>query len=177
MTDLMKELMAEAQKVNGLEVEVNRTIEARRAEVRQSRTEKLIKINAFLMDCADVLIEADAMRGKNNQPFQIWGLGTVIESDGYSRDVGLAFSSDQIDIGGVWIGSGTLGQCLPIDYMIRKGSFTRYATALIDSWTETTEEIVQKKVAEHVKETLNKRIENMRKNLEKSNNEYEKYRR
>ena len=174
MNDLMKELMAEAQRVNALEIEVNKTAKAQWDAVRDSRLEKFKKIADFLYECDTLLIEADALNTEKKNNFSV-AVGSCTEPDGYHRTIEAVFWTNDVYIGGLYIGSGSVGSQQSISATIKYKKLRLYENSVIDGWNEGTEISVMNAVSKHVKKTLAKRVEKATANLKESNEKYEKY--
>ena len=174
MNKLMMELMAEAQRVNALETEVERTIDRHNEEIKQNRMRKVQEIEAFLSEMLDALIEADALRNKHNSPYFVV-TGATYNDDKYTRNVGITFQSDSIWTGGYYIGSDSCVRQERFERAIKKGPLYQSMKALIDAWSPQMEHEVETAVANHIKETLAKRMEKLQSDLKRSNDTYEKY--
>lgn len=176
MSKLMDELMAEAQRINALEVEVERTVEQQKAQVQQERKDKLQSIGIFLDEMLKVLIEADAMRMPNNCPtFVVLNRVIYSEGDGYRRTAGITFYTDKIYSGGYYMGSGDCSKEETFESACCTGGFSRSMRAIVDAWSPELERDIEKAIAEYVKFVLAKRMEKMQKTLQKSNDDYAKY--
>lgn len=176
MSKLMDELMAEAQRINALEVEVERTVERQKAQVQQERKDKLQSIGIFLDEMLKVLIEADAMRMPNNGPtFVVLNRVIYRESDGYRRTAGITFYTDKIYSGGYYMGAMDCSKQETFESACCTGGFSESMRAIVDAWNPELERDIEKAIAEYVKIVLSKRMEKMQKTLQKSNDEYAKY--
>lgn len=176
MSKLMDELMAEAQRINALEVEVERTVEQQKAQVQQERKDKLQSIGIFLDEMLKVLIEADAMRMPNNGPtFVVLNRVTYSEADGYRRTAGITFYTDKIYSGGYYMGARNCSKQETFESACCTGGFSESMRAIVDAWNPELERDIEKAIAEYVKIVLAKRMEKMQKTLQKSNDDYAKY--
>lgn len=176
MSKLMDELMAEAQRINALEVEVERTVEQQKAQVQQERKDKLQSIGIFLDEMLKVLIEADAMRMPNNGPtFVVLNRVIYSERDGYRRTAGITFYTDKIYSGGYYIGSNSCSKQETFESACCTGGFSESMRAIVDAWNPELERDIEKAIAEYVKVVLAKRMEKMQKTLQQSNDTYAKY--
>lgn len=176
MSKLMDELMAEAQRINALEVEVERTVEQQKAQVRQERKDKLQSIGIFLDEMLKVLIEADAMRMPNNGPtFVVLNRVIYREGDGYRRTAGITFYTDKIYSGGYYIGARDCSKQETFESACCTGGFSESMRAIVDAWNPELERDIEKAIADYVKVVLAKRMEKMKAELQKSNDDYAKY--
>lgn len=176
MSKLMDELMAEAQRINALEVEVERTVEQQKAQVQQERKDKLQSIGIFLDEMLKVLIEADAMRMPNNGPtFVVLNRVIYREGDGYMRTAGITFYTDKIYSGGYYMGARDCSKQETFESACCTGGFSESMRAIVDAWNPELERDIEKAIAEYVKVVLAKRMEKMQKTLQKSNDDYAKY--
>ena len=176
MSKLMDELMAEAQRVNALEVEVERTIDRQKEQVKQERKDKLQSIGIFLDKMLKVLIEADAMRMPNNEPtFVVLNRVIYREGDGYRRTAGITFYTDKIYSGGYYMGARNCSKQETFESACCTGGFSESMRAIVDAWNPELERDIEEAIAEYVKVVLAKRMEKMQKKLSNSNNEYEAY--
>ena len=176
MSKLMDELMAEAQRINALEVEVERTVEQQKAQVQQERKDKLQSIGIFLDEMLKVLIEADAMRMPDNGPtFVVLNRVTYSEVDGYRRTAGITFYTDKIYSGGYYMGARNCSKEERFESACRTGGFSESMRAIVDAWNPELERDIEEAIAEYVKVVLAKRMEKMQKTLQKSNDDYVKY--
>lgn len=176
MSKLMDELMAEAQRINALEVEVERTVEQQKAQVQQERKDKLQSIGIFLDEMLKVLIEADAMRMPDNGPTFVV-LNSVIyrEGDGYRRTAGITFYTDKIYSGGYYMGARNCSKQETFESACCTGGFSESMRAIVDAWNPELERDIEEAIASYIKYVLAKRMEKMQKTLQKSNDEYAKY--
>ena len=176
MSKLMDELMAEAQRINALEVEVERTVERQKAQVQQERKDKLQSIRIFLDEMLKVLIEADAMRMPNNGPtFVVLNRVIYSEGDGYRRTAGITFYTDKIYSGGYYIGARDCSKQETFESACCTGGFSESMMAIVDAWNPELERDIEKAIADYVKFVLANRMEKMKAELHKSNDEYAKY--
>lgn len=176
MSKLMDELMAEAQRINALEVEVERTVEQQKAQIQQERKDKLQSIGIFLDEMQDVLIEADAMRMPNNGPtFVVLNRVVYREGDGYRRTAGITFYTDKIYSGGYYLGAGNCSKQETFESACCTGGFSKSMRAIVDAWNPELERDIEKAIAEYIKVVLAKRMEKMQKTLQQSNDDYAKY--
>lgn len=175
MNNLMRELMAEAQRINALEVEVERTVDRQKAEVQQGRKDKLQEIRLFLDDMLKVLIEADAMRMPDNRPAFVLLNYLSYDDDGYQRTPAITFYTDNIFFGGYYPGSRDCSKNETLTSALRYGGLAKATRTIVDAWSQDLEGKIEKAIAGHVKSVLAKRMEKMRKELQKSNDEYLKY--
>lgn len=176
MSKLMDELMAEAQRINALEVEVERTVEQQKTQVQQERKDKLQSIGIFLDEMLKVLIEADAMRTPSNRPtFVVLNRVTYREGDGYMRTAGITFYTDKIYSGGYYMGAGDCSKQETFESACCTGGFSDSMRAIVDAWNPELERDIEKAIADYVKFVLAKRMEKMQKTLQKSNDDYAKY--
>lgn len=177
MTDLMKELMAEVTRVNKLELEVDRTVELQKNNVAQKRQEKAQSIALTLQELCDALIEADALKFKNKSTFFVLPGVSFKEPDGFIRDVGIIFYSDGICTGCYYSGTGTCSRTESFEHAVNRKVCTQSMKALIDAWDDDMAKRVEEACMQHIKNMLEYRMDVMWKKLEKSNDEYEKYKR
>jgi len=176
MSKLMDELIAEAQRINALEVEVERTVERQEAQVQQERKNKLQLIGIFLDEMLKVLIEADAMRTPNNKPtFVVLNRVIYSEDDGYRRTAGITFYTDKIYSGGYYIGTMDCDKQESFESACRTGGFSKSMRAIVDAWNPELERDIEKAIAGYIKHVLAERMEKMQKTLQKSNDDYAKY--
>lgn len=176
MSKLMDELMAEAQRINALEVEVERTVEQQKTQIQQKRKDKLQSIGIFLDEMLKVLIEADAMRMPNNGPtFVVLNRVIYSEDDGYKRTAGITFFTDRIYSGGYYTGARDCSRQESFESACCTGGFSKSMMAIVDAWNPELERDIEKAIAEYVKFVLAKRMEKMQKTLQKSNDDYAKY--
>ena len=176
MSKLMEELITEAQRINALEVEVERTVEQQKAQVQQERKDKLQSIGIFLDEMLKVLIEADAMRMPNNGPtFVVLNRVIYSEGDGYRRTAGITFYTDKIYSGGYYMGARDCSKQETFESACCTGGFSESMRAIVDAWNPELERDIEKAIAEYVKVVLAKRMEKMKKTLQKSNDDYAKY--
>lgn len=177
MSDLMKELMAEVTRVNKLEVEVDRTVELQKNDMAQKRQEKAQSIALTLQELCDALIEADALKFKNRSTFFILPGVSFKEGDGFIRDVGIMFYSDGIWTGRYYSGTGSCAREESFAHAVHREVCAQSMKALVDAWDDDMEKRVEESCMKHIKKMLEYRMDVMRKKLEKSNDEYAKYRR
>lgn len=175
MTDLMKELMAEVTRVNKIELEVDRTVVLQKNDVAQKRQEKAQSIALTLRELCEALLEADALKFKNNSAFFVLPGVSFKESDGFIRDVGIMFYSDGIFAGKYYSGTGTCSKTESFWNAVNRKACTQSMKALIDAWDDDMEKRVEEACMKHIKNMLEYRMDVMRKKLEKSNDEYAKY--
>ena len=181
MSKLMDELMAEAQRINALEVEVERTVKQQKAQVQQGRKDKLQGIHLFLDKMHDVLIEADAMRMPDNGPTFVVLNSVQYDDDHYNRTAGITFYTNDIYFGGYYPGYGIgcgCGSCSKnetLSHAFLTGGTAKATLAIVDAWNPELERDIEKAIAEYVKVVLAKRMEKMRKTLQQSNDTYAKY--
>lgn len=176
MSKLMDELMAEAQRINALEVEVERTVERQKAQVQQERKDKLQDIGVFLDGMRKLLIEADAMRMPNNAPtFVVLNRVIYREGDGYMRTAGITFYTDKIYSGGYYMAARSCSKQETFESACCTGVFSDSMMAIVDAWNPKLERDIEEAIAEYVKVVLAKRMEKMQKTLQKSNDDYAKY--
>ena len=176
MSKLMDELMAEAQRINALKVEVERTVEQQKAQIQQERKDKLQSIGIFLDEMLKVLIEANAMRMPDNGPtFVVLNRVIYSECDGYRRTAGITFYTDKIYSGGYYMGAGNCSKEESFKSACRTGGFSESMRAIVDAWNPELERDIEEAIAEYVKVVLAKRMEKMQKTLQKSNDDYAKY--
>ena len=176
MSKLMDELMAEAQRINALEVEVERTVEQQKAQVQQERKDKLQSIGIFLDEMLKVLIEADAMRMPNNGPtFVVLNRVIYREDDGYMRTAGITFYTDKIYSGGYYMGARNCSKQESFESACCTGGFSESMRAIVDAWNPELERDIEEAIASYIKHVLAKRMEKMQKTLQKSNDDYAKY--
>ena len=175
MTDLMKELMAEVTRVNKLEVEVDRTVELQKHDVEQKRQEKAQSIALTLQELCDALIEADALNFKNKSTFFVLPGASFKESDGFIRDVGIMFYTDGIWAGLYYSGVGTCSKTESFAHAVHQKACTQSMKTLIDVWDDDMAKRVEESCMKHIKNMLEYRMDVMRRKLERSNDEYEKY--
>lgn len=172
----MDELMAEAQRINALEVEVERTVKQQKAQVQQERKDKLQSIGIFLDEMLKALIEADAMRMPNNGPtFVVLNRVIYSEGDGYRRTAGITFYTDKIYSGGYYMGARDCSKQETFESACCTGGFSESMRAIVDAWNPELERDIEKAIADYVKFVLAKRMEKMQKTLQKSNDDYAKY--
>lgn len=175
MSKLMDELMAEAQRINALEVEVERTVDRQKAQVQQERKNRLQSICVFLDKMRDVLIEADAMKMPNNGPTYVLLYGVHYNSNGYNRSAGITFYTDKIFSGGYYSGAGDCSRQETFESAQIYGARSESMMAIVDAWSPELEDQIEKAIADYVKVVLAKRMEKMKAELQKSNDEYAKY--
>lgn len=179
MSKLMDELMAEAQRVNALEVEVERTVEMQKDRVQQERKDKLQSIGIFLDEMLKVLIEADAMRMPDNGATFVVLNGVKYDDDRYNRTAGITFYTDNIYFGGYYpaplCGCGSCSKSETLSNAFLTGGKAKATIATVDAWNPELERDIEKAIAEYVKVVLAKRMEKMQKTLQKSNDEYAQY--
>ena len=181
MSKLMDELMAEAQRINALEVEVERTVDRQKAEIQQCRKDKLHDIHLFLDKMHDALIEADAMRMPDNGPTFVVLNNVWYDDDGYNRNAGIIFYKDNIYFGGhypqygIGCGCGSCSRNETLSHALLTGGNAKVTLAIVDAWSPKIENDIEEAIASYIKCALAKRMEKMRKELQKSNDEYLKY--
>ena len=175
MTDLMKELMAEVARVNKMEVEIERTVELQNEAVQTQRKAKAQDVALFLQVLCDALIEADAMRDSRRGPFFVLPGVSYKDIDGFNRDVGIIFYTDEIYVGGYYIGSGSCSKLESFCHAANHFPVTKAMKALIDTWDGEMELRVKEACMKQIKQTLKNRMEAMQNTLQKSNDEYAKY--
>lgn len=175
MSKLMDELMAEAQRVNALEVEVERTIDRQKEQIEQERKDRLQSICVFLDRMREVLIEADAMNMPNNGPTYVLLYGVHYNSNGYNRSAGITFYTDRIYSGGYYSGAGDCSKQEIFENAAIRGASSESMKAIVDAWSPKLEDQIEKAIADYVKVVLAKRMEKMKAELQKSNDEYAKY--
>ena len=175
MRKLMDELMAEAQRVNALEVEVERTVEMQKDRVQQERKDKLQSIGIFLDEMLKVLIEADATKMFDNRPTFVVLNRISYDDDGYKRTAGITFYTDKIYSGGYYMGARDCSKQETFESACCTGGFSESMKAIVDAWSPELESDIEKAIAEYVKIVLAKRMEKMQKTLQQSNDTYAKY--
>ena len=174
MSKLMDELMAEAQRVQDLRCEVNRTINNKKAEINHTRVEKWEnEIFPFLHELDEAVRSAGCCEYKMNAYTGV----DAIEYDGYRRNVMISYSRPYLNsvakIGGYWSGSGDVGGTQGIT--LKMPGWNTYTAALIDGWNEEVKQIIEKNTAQIIKRHLEREMEKMRNELEKVNTTYEKH--
>ena len=175
MSKLMDELMAEVQRINALEVEVERTVDRQKAEVQQGRKDKLQEICLFLDDMRKVLIEADAMRMPDNRPAFVLMNYLSYDDDGYQRTPAITFYTDNIFFGGYYPGSRDCSKNETLTSALRYGGLAKSTRTIVDAWSQNLEGKIEEAIASYVKHALAKRMEKMQKTLQKSNDDYARY--
>ena len=179
MSKLMDELMAELNRVNNLEKEVDTTVAQLNNEVSVSRTEKLKEIVAFCDRMHTFAKEADVQTsGRYSNPRK-W---MFTSAPGRHRDGNHEWTNDLMfgrkNDAHAWLGV----------YMTGSGDFWKrnYVTehidmedpsviSFIDGWNAETEQHIERSVEEEVKKAIARRIEAATQKLHDANKEHEKY--
>ena len=179
MSNLMDELMAELNRVNNLEKEVDTTVAQLNNEVSVSRTEKLKEIVAFCDRMHTFAKEAGVQtRGRYGNPRK-W---MFTSAPGHHRDGNHEWTNDLMfgrkNDAHAWLGV----------YMTGSGDFWQrnYVTehidmtdpsviSFIDGWNAETEQYIERRVTEEVKNAIARRIETATKKLQEANKEHDKY--
>lgn len=176
MSKLMEELMAEIERVNGLQTEVDRAVANQTAQIKADRDVRMERPRAFLIKMG-------------------WTLGKLGDNDpnrGYYPDIPLDvflngkqlyinYSIDRSKDGKRSLYAyGGYHHC--IEFRVGpKGIYPDYpeqqefVNAIIDQWNDECERNLENRVATIIKETITKRVKAMQKKLTDSNDEYAKY--
>ena len=181
MSKLMDELMAELDRVNNLEHEVDATVKQLGNEVSISRTEKLKEIVAFC-DRIHTFARQAGVQSKcgaygNCIANYMWTSAPGCHRDGnhkWTNDLMFGRKSDAH----AWLGV----------YMTGSGDFWRrhYVSehmdisdesviSFIDGWNAETEQYIERRVTEEVKNAIARRIETATQKLKNANEEHDKY--
>lgn len=179
MSKLMDELMAELDRVNNLEHEVDATVKQLGNEVSISRTEKLKEIVAFC-DRMNNFAKQACVQTKtciNCTKNYMWTSAPGCVRDGnhkWTNDLMFGRKSDAH----AWLGV----------YMTGSGDFWRrnYVSeymdisdesviSFIDGWNAETEQYIERRVTEEVKNAIARRIETATQKLKSANEEHDKY--
>ena len=153
----MKNIMAEIERVNALESEVNTTIERRAQEINKQRKDKLAGIEAFMTAMRTAMRQAGVPR------VEVPCCGYAPDAEGnWSWPLGVAILRDRFDFGS-------------FNVQMSFGPSCYYNDLCIDRWNEEAEQKVYNAVVDAIKKTLAKRLDNMTKELKASNDEYANY--
>ena len=169
MNNLMKELMAEAERVAKLETEVERTTTDLNNEITLAREEKLKKIAKFVYELNDFFLAACP------------GEKYVVATSGWRKDGNhkwsnsLQFGDNYVYLGTWFIGSGDFSKC----HLLCEKTYTKgyggkcdMVASFIDNWTDETKDCTEKCVAEAIRKVLASRIEKATESLKEVNDKH-----
>ena len=168
MTNLMKELMAEAERVKKLETEVKRTTTDLKNEINLAREEKLAKIVSFLCELNEYFCYACP------------GEKYSINTSGRLKD-GNHVWDNEIQFGdklwlGIWLsGSGSFARECTISKTMLVNSTQRHKEMIesfIDGWTDETRAFTEEYVTEAIRKVLAIRIDKATKDLKAVNDKH-----
>ena len=180
MSNLMDELIAEMNRVNNLETEVNKTVKQLSNENGLARQEKLKEICQFLSRMTDLLLQAKIIKPANDSMCLYYSVtvNTGIRfqrktptNDAPCYSLKLAIRGDEVNVKYLPESSGIT--------LIWKGKPYGYLTdctaCLVDQWSQETYDAVENQVAEIIKKAIAKRIEEATQKLKTANETHEKY--
>ena len=169
MNNLMKELMAEAERVAKLETEVERTTANLNDEITMAREEKLKKIAEFVNELNKFF--RSACPGKK----------CVVATSGWRKDGNhkwsnyLQFGEDYVYLGTWFCGSEYFRK----GHLIFEKTYTQgyggkcdMVASFIDGWTDETKDCTEKCVAEAIRKVLASRIEKATESLKEVNDKH-----
>ena len=181
MSKLMDELMAELNRVNSLEKEVDTTVKQLGNEVSISRTEKLKEIVAFC-DRMHTFARQAGVQSKcgaygNCVANYMWTSAPGRHRDGnheWTNDLMFGRERDAHAWLGVYMtGSGDFWKR---HYVSEYMDITdRSVISFIDGWDAETEQYIERRVTEEVKNAIARRIETATQKLKDANAEHGKY--
>ena len=176
MSKLMEELMAEVNRVNRLQVEVDKTVGMHNSEIAMDRERKAISITKFIHDIGDILRDVSA---------GLYGYYPEIPLDVYhnGKQIYINFSVQDnnrfVSIYGGYRGQiqfrvFNMANGIKCDYIVEQHKLD-IINALIDQWDEECERKLEYRIAQIIKKKMAERMEVMQKKLADSNEEYAKY--
>lgn len=181
MSKLMDELMAELNRVQNLEKEVDTTIKQLHNEVSISRTEKLKEIVAFC-DRMHTFARQAGVQSKcgaygNCIANYMWTSAPGRHRDGnheWTNDLMFGRKNDAHAWLGVYMtGSGDFWKR---NYLSEHVDMTDPSViSFIDGWNAETEQYIERRVTEEVKKAIARRIETATQKLHEANDEHDKY--
>lgn len=185
-TNLMQEIMKATAMVNAMETEVTAAAKELENEVAASRKEKSRHIVEFVKTMQKMLMDA---KYPQNQRLYIdlpWSVKEIGQYTNYHWSISLRLSTvssqnfENIVFGRYFRGSGEVCEEVAIVY---GGQDLRYNNTygkliypiIVDGWNEQIESMIETKVAEAVKKTLEDRMKAMTDRLNKATAEHQKY--
>ena len=177
MSNLMDELMAEMNRVNNLETEVNKTVKQLSNESGLARQEKLKEICQFLLRMTDLLLQAKIIKPANISSCRYYS-ATVNTGIRFQNGTNAPWYSLKLEIRGDEVNVKYLPESSGAT-LIWKGNPYNYLTYcteyLVDQWSQATYDAVENQIAEIIKKAIAKRIENATQKLKTANETHEKY--
>lgn len=180
MSKLMDELMAELDRVNNLEKEVDTTVKQLNNEVSISRTEKLKEIVAFCDRMHTFARQAGVQMKCGDQGWTanyMWTSAPGYYCDGNYRWENALMFGNKRD-GHAWLGyylKGS-GEFRARNYVTEYINMTDPPViSFIDGWNAETEQYIERRVTEEVKNAIARRIETATQKLHNANKDHEKY--
>lgn len=186
-TNLMQEIIKATAMVNAMETEVTAAAKELEASVAQSRAEKCKRIKEFVATMQQALVDAKYPKNQQLVVFLPWSVEEPGQFTNYRWSVALRFTSlakmnaRTIVFGRYFVGSGEVSEDLSIlpTYDLMLGRDTTYGELIypmiVDGWNEQIEAMIETKVAEAVKKTLEDRMKAMTDRLNKATAEHQKY--
>ena len=180
MSNLMDELMAEMNRVNNLETEVNKTVEQLSNESGLARQEKLKEICQFLLRMTGLLIQAKVIKPANSSSCRYYSatVNTGIRFQRKTPTNDAPWHSLKLEIRGDAVNVKYLQESSE-ETLIWKGKPYGYLTdcteCLVDQWSQATYDTVENQIAEIIKKAIAKRIEDATQKLKTANETHEKY--
>ena len=169
MNNLMKELMAEAERVAKLETEVKRTTTNLNNEITLAREEKMKKIAEFVNELNEFLRSA-CPGEKCLVGMSVWRKDGNFKWRNY-----LQFGYDDVYLGRWFCGSGDFLR----DHLICEKTYTQgyggkcdTVASFIDQWTDETKDYTERCVVETVRKVLASRIEKATESLKEVNDKH-----
>ena len=162
MTDTMRKILEEAERVNKLDAEVKKAVSKVSAETGLCRSEKLQEIEAFLREMSGAMKAA--------------GVTGCI-------DVTCCGDNPNVDKYANWkwpLGVSISGSCFMICEFNVMMHFSRLPdgdikNTFIDRFSEDDKRKIESVVVERIEKTLKKRMDQMTADLKKANEEHEVY--
>lgn len=180
MSNLMDELMAEMNRVNNLETEVNKTVKQLSNESGLARQEKLKEICQFLLRMTDLLLQAKVIKPANHSSCRYYS-ATVNTGIRFQREtpthnapwysLKLVINGNEVNVKYLQESSG-----VTLIWKSKPYSILYDCTAcLVDQWSQATYDTVENQIAEIIKKAIAKRIEDATQKLKTANETHEKY--
>lgn len=171
MNDLMKELMAEAERVQNLETEAWSAVTNLNNEVCKARKDKLEDICKFLYELNECFRKACP-----GETFAVNTSGNY-KNGNHTWTNYLQFGKDMVWLG-IWMsGAQSFSSNSPVyaGMITYSRSCQHYCETFVDEWTDRTKQFTENEVAKAIRNVLAKRIEKSTTDLKKANEKHEEY--
>ena len=167
MTDLMKELMAEAERVKKLETEVKQTETNLNNQIGLARSEKLKEMVEFINEMNDVFTATC--------PGELLAVITSGQRKcgNHTWNNSLQFGKQFVWLGVDYLCSGFSSNYPVGEHMLEHKDFS--VESFVDNWTDETRRFTEKEVANGIRKILAMRIEKSTADLKKVNDKHSEY--